>query len=68
MSIIEKRDFIHSHLHHASESLIDRFYEILKNEETLKEKLENRAIKSEKDINEGKVFSREEIEKRTSLL
>jgi hypothetical protein len=65
MNVIEKRDFIHSYLHYASESTIDEFYEILRKEALLIEKLENRAKKSEADIIDGKIFSREEVEKRT---
>ena len=68
MNIVEKRDFIHSHLHQVDESLIDRFYEILRKEEILKEKLVTRAEKSEKDIRTGKLFSRAEIEQKTSTM
>ena len=68
MNIVEKRDFIHSHSHHVDESLINQFYEMLRKEEVLKTKLINRAQKSEKDISEGKVFSRAEIERRTDNL
>ena len=65
MNVIEKRDFIHSHLHHANENTINKFYEELRKEEVLKAKLENRALKSENDILAGRVFSRAEIEQRT---
>lgn len=65
MNVIEKRDFIHSHLHIANESTLDEFYERLRNEEVLKTKLESRARKSEADIQSGRVFSRAEIELRT---
>jgi len=66
MNVIEKRDFIHSHLHQVDESLIDQFYELLRKEEILKTKLVDRAQKSENDIREGKIFSREEIEQKTN--
>ena len=62
MNIVEKRDFIHSYLHRANENTINEFYEKLHEEEVLKLKLENRALKSEKDIASGRVFSRAEIE------
>lgn len=68
MNIVEKRDFIHSHLHRANERTINEFYEKLRKEEVLKEKLESRAMKAEKDIQLGNVFSREEIEQRTANL
>jgi hypothetical protein len=68
MNVVEKRDFIHSHLHQVDESLINQFYETLRKEEVLKTKLINRAEKSEKDIDTGKVFSRTEVEKRTKDL
>ena len=66
MNLVEKRDFIHSHLHQVDESLINEFYEMLRKEEVLKTKLITRAQKSENDIQSGKVFSRTEIEKRTN--
>ena len=66
MNIVEKRDFIHSHLHQVDESLIDQFYETLCKEEVLKTKLINRAQKSENDIHTGRVFSRAEIEQKTN--
>lgn len=66
MNVLEKRDFIHSHLHDADESVINKFYEILRKEEILKEKLTQRAEKSEEDIHTGKVLSRSEIEQRTT--
>lgn len=66
MNLIEKRDFIHSNLHQADESLIDEFYEMLRKEEVLKTKLISRAQKSENDIQEGKVYSQTEIEQRTN--
>ncbi len=62
MNTIEKRDFIHRHLDQLDESLINQFYETLRKEEVLKIKLIARAEKSENDILEGKVFSRDEIE------
>ena len=64
MNVVEKRDFIHSHLHQVDESLINQFYETLCKEEVLKTKLLSRAEKSEKDIHSGKVFSRAEIEQK----
>jgi len=66
MNVVEKRDFIHSHLHQVDESLINQFYETLRKEEVLKTKLLNRAEKSENDIHAGKVFSRTEIEQKTN--
>jgi len=65
MNTIEKRDYIHSHLHNADESVINEFYEMLRKEDILKTKLTQRAEKSEKEILSGKVFSRAEIEQRT---
>jgi hypothetical protein len=62
MNIIEKRDFIHSHLHEADEHLINEFYEKLREKEVLKSKLINRAQQSENDIKGGKVYSRSEVE------
>ena len=66
MKVVEKRDFIHSHLHNADERVINEFYEILRKEEALREKLTKRAEKSEKDIISGKVFTRSDIEQRTN--
>jgi len=68
MNVVEKRDFIHSHLHQVDESLINQFYETLRKEEVLKTKVISRAEKSENDIDAGKVFSRTEVEKRTKGL
>ncbi|MFO8001054.1 MAG: hypothetical protein R6U46_07415 [Marinilabilia sp.] len=68
MNVVEKRDFIHSHLHPADEKTIDELYEKLRREEVLKTKLESRAQKSENDIQAGSVFSREEIEERIGNL
>jgi hypothetical protein len=66
MNLIEKRDFIHSHLHQVDENLINEFYDMLRKEEVLKAKLINRAKNSENDIKNGKVFSRAEIEEKTN--
>jgi hypothetical protein len=66
MNIIEKRDFIYSHLHQADESVINEFYETLRKEEVLRAKLLSRAEKSENNIRTGKLFSRAEIEQRTN--
>lgn len=66
MNIIEKRDFIHSHLHQVDESLINEFYDMLRKEEVLRTKLVNRANNSEYDIKNGKVFSRAEVEQKTN--
>ena len=66
MKAVEKRDFIHSHLHNADEGVINEFYEILRKKEILKEKLTLRAEKSEKDIQSGRVLSRTEIEQKTN--
>ncbi len=68
MNVVEKRDFIHSYLHRANENTINEFYEKLRKEEVLKAKLENRARKSEDDIQSGRVFSRAEMERRTANL
>lgn len=65
MNVIEKRDFIHSHLHQTDERVINEFYETLRKEEVLRTKLSSRAEKSESDIRSGKVFSRTEIEQKT---
>jgi hypothetical protein len=67
MNVVEKRDFIHSHLHQVDESLINQFYDILCKEEALKTKLISRANKSENDIRIGNVFSRTEIEQKTNI-
>jgi len=64
MNIVEKRDFIHRHLHNADESVINSLYETLQKNRALKHKLTNRAQKSEEDIKAGKVFSREELERK----
>ena len=64
MNLVEKRDFIHSHLHQVDEGMIDEFYEMLRKEEVLKTKLINRAQQSENNIKDGKVFSRSEIEQK----
>ena len=66
MNVVEKRDFIHSHLHRANENTVNEFYEKLRKEEVLKAKLESRAQKSESDIRSGRIFSRAEIEQRTA--
>ncbi len=66
MNVVEKRDYIHSRLHQADETLINQLYETLRKEEVLKTKLITRAEKSENDIQAGKVFTREEIELRTN--
>lgn len=66
MKAVEKRDFIHSHLHRANEKTIDEIYERLRKEEVLKTKLESRARKSENDIQSGRVFSKEEIIQKTA--
>jgi U3 small nucleolar RNA-associated protein 14 len=66
MNVVEKRDFIHSYLHRASENTINEFYEKLRKEEVLQAKLVNRAQRSEDDIKSGRVFSRSDIEKRTT--
>jgi hypothetical protein len=65
MNVVEKRDFIHSHLHLADEVLINEFYEMLRKEEVLKAKLEDRAKRSEDDIRKGKLLSRAEVEEQT---
>lgn len=65
MNVVEKRDFIQSHLHQVDEDVINQFYEILRKEEVLKNKIINRAGKSENDIQAGRLFSRAKIEQRT---
>jgi hypothetical protein len=65
MNVVEKRDFIHSHLHLADEVLINEFYEMLRKEEVLKAKLEDRAKRSEDDIRSGRLLSRAEVEEQT---
>ncbi len=64
MNIVEKRDFIHSHLHQIDEKTINELYEKLQKGEILKEKLTSRALKSEDNIKSGNVFSRSELERR----
>jgi len=64
MKIIEKRDFIHTNLHRADEKLIDEFYEKLREEAILSSKLENRALQSELDIEQGRLFTRKEVAER----
>lgn len=66
MNLLEKRDFIYSHLHQADEKIVNEFFEVLRKSEVLKEKLTARAEKSEKDILAGRVFTRAEVENRTS--
>lgn len=72
MNIIEKRDYIHSHLFKADEKIIDELFEKLRSvfeeEAVLQSKLEGRAKKSEENIKSGKFFSREEVEKRTNQI
>ncbi len=65
MNVVEKRDFIHSHLHFANEITINEFYEKLCKEDILRTKIESRALKAEGDIQSGRVFSRTEIVNRT---
>lgn len=64
MNIIEKRDYIHSHLHQIDEKTINELYQKLQSGEMLKQKLTSRALKSEDDIKEGRVFSRSELEQK----
>lgn len=64
MNIVEKREFIQGRLNQADERLIDEVYEMLRKEEVLKAKLISRALKSENDIKEGRVFSQNEIDQR----
>lgn len=68
MNVVEKRDFIHSHLHRADESTINEFYKKLRKANVLMERLESRAGKAEDDIRSGRVFSRTEIEQRTATI
>ena len=62
MNTIEKRDFIHSHLHQFDEKIINELYELLEKGKVLQEKLLSRAQKSEKDIEAGRLFSRTDLE------
>ena len=64
MNVVEKRDFIHSHLHQIDEKVINDLYEMLQKDKALKEKLTSRALKSEDDIQVGNVFSRSELESK----
>ena len=64
MNLVEKRNFIQSRLNQADESLIDKFYEMLRKKDVLKTKLISRALKSENDIKEGRIYSRTEIEEK----
>lgn len=64
MNTVEKRDFIHRHLHQMDEKTINDLYEKLQKGEALKEKLTTRAFKSEDDIQSGNVFNRSELERR----
>ena len=64
MDLVEKRNFIQSRLNQADESLIDKFYEMLRKKDVLKTKLISRALKSENDIKEGRIYSRTEIEEK----
>jgi hypothetical protein len=70
MNIIEKRDYIHNHLSQADEQIIDELFEklhsVFEKESVLKAKLARRAKNSEENIRTGKLFSREDIEKRTN--
>lgn len=68
INVIEKRDFIHSHLHRADEKTINELYEKLRQEEILTTKMESRALKSESDIQAGRILSRSEKEQRMSSL
>ena len=78
MDIMEKRDFILSHLHQSDEMFINNIYaklqDIIANSETVvgylpdgkpisKSLLIDRAIKSEKDIAMGRLISQDELEK-----
>jgi len=68
MNIFEKRDYIHNHLSQADEALIDelfeRFHLIFEKEAVLKAKITTRAKTSEANIRSGKLFSRDDAEKR----
>ena len=60
MNVVEKRDFIHSHLHKVNEPVIDEMYTkmlSLLNEFLIEE--------SEEDIKNGKVISQEAFKKET---
>ena len=62
-----KLNFIQEILAVNNEKIIDKLESILKKEQqnldpTLKEKLTSRALKANKNISEGKVYSRKEAE------
>ncbi len=65
MNVTEKREFIHNYLRRADEGTINEFYEKLRQEEVMKQKLENRALKSENDIIAGNVYTRAEVVQKT---
>ena len=67
MKSIEKREYIHSHLHQLDDNTVDEFYEKLRKTNVLKEKLISRAKKSEKDIESGNVLTREELERAITI-
>ncbi len=68
MNVVEKRDFIHSHLHRADEKTINELYEKLRKANVLKERLESRALKADDDICAGRILSRKDIEQRTATI
>ena len=67
MKSIEKREYIHSHLHQLDDNTVDEFYEKLRKTNVLKEKLISRAKKSEKDIESGNILTREELERAITI-
>lgn len=64
MTIAEKKTYIREHINDLDESAVEQFYELLRANDALREKLVSRAIKSEENISNGLVYSRADIEKR----
>ncbi len=64
---VRKLHFIQEILSISNEKIIDKLESLLKEEQArlnpdLQEKLTSRALKANKDIKEGRVYSREEVE------
>ena len=67
MKSIEKREYIHSHLHQVDDNIIDEFYDKLRESSVLSEKLTRRAKMSEINIESGNVLTREELERTIKI-
>lgn len=80
MNLVEKRDFIHSHLHEVGETIIDevyrKIYSQMKNENSiagskqewrpmLKDEFISRIKESEAQIERGEYLTIEELEKES---